>query len=238
MSTMPAARHHDPVDHDFSTLGGLVGAVVGDLIGTLLPKTPAKLHPIGKFPVWAGWVKQTAFRIKSFAIKKARKTVENAPQTAASKGGAAGGAAAGSQVHSASQEIKDGSDNVFTNKRRAARILDPVTCDESIIAEGSLTVIINERPASRKGDQTKCGGTILEGSPDVFFGGPKTTQTKIGKKDYGLLGAVGKGAASGAGKAAMKGKDPVAGGVEGGKKGGLGYLKGLFKKSIKGMFGF
>ena len=40
-----------------------------------------------------------------------------------------------------------------------------------VIAAGSSTVFINGRAAGRIGDPVSCGGSVMEGSGDVFIGG-------------------------------------------------------------------
>ena len=74
------------------------------------------------------------------------------------------GEALGSQsLGSASGKVSQGSTDVRTNARPAARALDAETCDAGKVAQGSKTVRINGMPASRVGDKTTCGGQILPG---------------------------------------------------------------------------
>lgn len=40
-----------------------------------------------------------------------------------------------------------------------------------VIVSGSSTVFINGRPAARKGDSVSLGGSVAQGSDDVFIGG-------------------------------------------------------------------
>lgn len=71
------------------------------------------------------------------------------------------------------------SSDVFINGRGAARVGDiyaphgcPVHAAHSgAISSGSSSVFINGKPAARVGDSVSCGGTVAEGSPNVFIGG-------------------------------------------------------------------
>lgn len=75
--------------------------------------------------------------------------------------------------------LNSASDNVFINGRGAGRVndsYDPHSCiahpsHSGVIAAGSSTVFINGRPAGRIGDPVSCGGSVAEGSGDVFIGG-------------------------------------------------------------------
>ena len=71
------------------------------------------------------------------------------------------------------------SPDVFINGKGAGRIGDsyaPHGCiDHSThsgkISSGSGSVWINGKPAARIGDTVSCGGSVMEGSPNVFIGG-------------------------------------------------------------------
>lgn len=71
------------------------------------------------------------------------------------------------------------SGDVFINGRGAARIGDsfaPHSCHvhpshSGTVASGSLSVFINGRGAARLDDSVSCGGSIAEGSGDVWIGG-------------------------------------------------------------------
>ena len=71
------------------------------------------------------------------------------------------------------------SDNVIINGKGAGRVGDtyaPHGCvDHSThagsISSGSSTVFINGKPAGRVGDSVSCGGSVADGSPNVFIGG-------------------------------------------------------------------
>ncbi|HEX8609659.1 MAG TPA: DUF6531 domain-containing protein, partial [Telluria sp.] len=80
-------------------------------------------------------------------------------------------------------KILTGSKDVTINSLPAARAAAPPSMEDNIvcamhssgvppmIAQGSDNVYIDSLPAARKGDKTTCGGTIAEGSEDVFIGG-------------------------------------------------------------------
>ncbi|NHZ93853.1 type IV secretion protein Rhs [Massilia sp. CCM 8733] len=79
-------------------------------------------------------------------------------------------------------KISTGSGNVDINSLPAARAASPddedkIECAKHssgpppMIAQGSGNVYINDHPAARKDDMTTCGGTIADGSRDVFIGG-------------------------------------------------------------------
>lgn len=71
------------------------------------------------------------------------------------------------------------SPNVFINGKGAGRVGDtyaahgcPVHPSHSgAVASGSGSVFINGRAAARVGDPVTCGGSVAEGSPNVFIGG-------------------------------------------------------------------
>lgn len=44
-------------------------------------------------------------------------------------------------------------------------------CPPVALVSASGDVFINGRPAARIGDSVSCGGSVAEGSPDVFIGG-------------------------------------------------------------------
>ncbi|XLZ70878.1 RHS repeat-associated core domain-containing protein [Massilia sp. SR12] len=87
-------------------------------------------------------------------------------------------------------KIVSGSPDVKFNSLPAARAaapgeLDTVACGKHssgpppMLAQGSDNVFINDQPAARKGDMTTCGGTIAEGSENVFVGGGTLTVREI-----------------------------------------------------------
>jgi uncharacterized Zn-binding protein involved in type VI secretion len=75
--------------------------------------------------------------------------------------------------------LASASTNVFINGRGAGRLGDVYvvhSCDDhpphaDVIASGSSTVFINGIPAARIGDTVSLGGSVAEGSGDVFIGG-------------------------------------------------------------------
>ena len=105
--------------------------------------------------------------------------------------------------------IVDGSGDVNTNARRAARAGDPVTCSwhagAQRVAEGSATVLVDGLPAARLGDRTTCGAQIASGSGNVDIGGP--TRTVLGVNPevplVAELAVLGLGLISGAGEIAL-----------------------------------
>ena len=74
--------------------------------------------------------------------------------------------------------IITGSPDVFINSRPAARVTDTFAVHScmihpphsDVIAAGSATVFVNGLSAARLGDSVVIGGTIAEGSPDVWIG--------------------------------------------------------------------
>ena len=75
--------------------------------------------------------------------------------------------------------LVEGSSNVFINGQRAGRVGDHYqshSCEvhpahQDYISQGSSTVFINGIPAGRIGDPVVLGGSVLQGSPNVFVGG-------------------------------------------------------------------
>ena len=71
------------------------------------------------------------------------------------------------------------SPDVFVNGRGQGRVGDSYVthgCPEhsphtGVIASGSATVYINGISAGRIGDPVSCGGSVAQGSGDVFIGG-------------------------------------------------------------------
>lgn len=71
------------------------------------------------------------------------------------------------------------SPNVNINGRGAGRVGDTYTLHgclvhpghSDVIAAGSSSVFINGRPAGRVGDAVSIGGSVQEGSGNVFIGG-------------------------------------------------------------------
>ena len=75
--------------------------------------------------------------------------------------------------------LASGSPNVFINGKSAGRVGDFYHAHgcidhpghSGVIAAGSASVFINGRPAGRIGDAVSCGGSVAEGSGNVFAGG-------------------------------------------------------------------
>lgn len=75
--------------------------------------------------------------------------------------------------------LASGSPNVFANGIACGRVGDPYVahgCDlhaphVGVIASGSGTVFINGISAGRIGDSVSCGGSVAQGSTNVFTGG-------------------------------------------------------------------
>lgn len=98
--------------------------------------------------------------------------------------------------------IASGSPDVKINSLPAARAAAPgmqdvVACGRHasgpppMLAQGSDNVFINDHPAARKGDKTTCGGTIAEGSDDVFIGGGTVTVREIEDERPWWISALG-----------------------------------------------
>lgn len=71
------------------------------------------------------------------------------------------------------------SPNVFINGKAAGRVGDSYAAHgcvnhpghSGVIASGSSSVFINGKAAGRIGDPVSCGGSVAEGSNNVFIGG-------------------------------------------------------------------
>lgn len=71
------------------------------------------------------------------------------------------------------------SGDVKINGRGAGRLGDHYaahgcvthSAHQDVISAGSSSVFINGRPAARVGDAVSIGGSVMEGSGDVFIGG-------------------------------------------------------------------
>lgn len=71
-----------------------------------------------------------------------------------------------------------GSGNCFVNSKSACRVTDPLGshgCPAHVVhgrkvSSGSSTIFINNLPAARIGDPVDCGGLIVQGSGNTFFG--------------------------------------------------------------------
>lgn len=71
------------------------------------------------------------------------------------------------------------STDVFINGKGAGRVGDSYAAHgcidhpshSGVIASGSSSVYINGKPAGRIGDPVSCGGSVAQGSSNVFIGG-------------------------------------------------------------------
>lgn len=76
-------------------------------------------------------------------------------------------------------KLAEGSPNVFINGRSAGRVGDkyePHSCEDhgshqDRISSGSATVYINGKRAGRVRDKVEIGGSVRDGSPNVYIGG-------------------------------------------------------------------
>ena len=74
--------------------------------------------------------------------------------------------------------LVSGSTNVFINGKAAGRVGDAYASHScpahpshaGTVSSGSGTVTINGRPAARVGDAVSCGGSVAQGSGNVFIG--------------------------------------------------------------------
>ena len=75
--------------------------------------------------------------------------------------------------------LNTGSIDVFINGKQAGRLSDRYavhSCKDhpphaGTISSGSGSVFINGKNAARIGDSVSCGGSVAEGSSNVFIGG-------------------------------------------------------------------
>lgn len=181
-----AARLHDPIAHTstmgmLAKMGGslLVGALVGAALSALVVAAVVATVATGGL----GFVAVLAI---GFAVSAAMEAsglngfIDSQVNRAVDK----------FIPPSIEGKIISGSDNVKFNSLPAARAaapgeLDTIACNKHssgpapMLAQGSDNVFINDQPAARKGDMTTCGGTIAEGSEDVFVGGGTLTVRDI-----------------------------------------------------------
>jgi len=215
MSFEGAARLTDGISHSFAAEGEIAAEVVADVATAFLPELvgPARALKFGY---------EGASALLRWAVRKAalasRAYIRKLPATLGSKAIEAVGKKLGEQVEGIEGRIANGSPDVFTNLLCAARVDDPVTCDESQIAQGSECVSINLKPASRRLDKTKCEGTIVEASDNVYIGGPPAEASSKSKEHEAPLGekVAGAGAAA-VGGALAEGKSPAQAAVAGAK---------------------
>lgn len=75
--------------------------------------------------------------------------------------------------------LVEASDDVIINGQGAGRVGDHYSSHgcivhpghQDVIAAGSSTVFINGKPAARVGDSVSIGGSVQDGSGNVFIGG-------------------------------------------------------------------
>lgn len=133
----------------------------------------------------------------------------------------AGGLTLGGALASASQsignncgEIKTGSDNVYFEGKKVARVTDLVKCDHhssapQALVDGSKTVFVNGLPLVRIGHETYCSGKVNSGRNSIWIDkttghyGPKNPELSATQEFLaGLLGGI---VGGGVGKFAGKG---------------------------------
>ncbi|WP_196788166.1 DUF6531 domain-containing protein, partial [Burkholderia cepacia] len=133
----------------------------------------------------------------------------------------AGGLTLGGALASASQsignncgEIKTGSDNVYFEGKKVARVTDLVKCDHhssapQALVDGSKTVFVNGLPLVRIGHETHCSGKVNSGRNSIWIDkttghyGPKNPELSATQEFLaGLLGGI---VGGGVGKFAGKG---------------------------------
>lgn len=192
-----AARQYDPIAHT-STMGMLAkmagSLVVGAVVGAFA--TLAVLAVVASGPV--GWVVLLAIGFAVSAVMEATginawidRVVDDAVDAMIPP--------------SIEGKIATGSKDVWINSRPAARAAAPPSMEDNVIcamhssgvppmiAQGSDNVYIDSLPAARKGDKTTCGGTIAEGSENVFIGGGTITVREIKDERPWWIAALGMG---------------------------------------------
>ncbi|WP_175887260.1 DUF6531 domain-containing protein [Burkholderia contaminans] len=133
----------------------------------------------------------------------------------------AGGLTLGGALASASQsmgsncgEIKTGSDNVYFERKKVARVTDLVSCEHHSgvpqpLVDGSKTVFVNGLPLVRIGHETHCSGKVNSGRNSIWIDkttgnyGPKNPE--LSATEEFLAGLIGGIVGGGIGKLAGKG---------------------------------
>lgn len=171
MSLERAARIYDPVTHTEASEGRFLAETAVD-VGFLFVPGPEEFVVVKYVyrggSVVARWAVKKVVRAVN---QKISDTVTGLPQNIAEKIGGAVGEKIGQTQLTVAGHIVEGSDDVFIDLRKAARVDDKVDCDDSTIMMGSDCVTIDRKPAARRTDPTKCGGSIADGSDDVLMGG-------------------------------------------------------------------
>ena len=160
-----AARLDDAIGHSSALMGMVLGTLAGGLIAAAGAVVAGTLFLAGLSACVVGGIALIGLSIAvgmatAILAEKARDGIAEHYAGSLSKEG----------------EIATGSGNVYINGKKAARaVLSMVKCAKDgpsmQVAEGSDSVYINSQPAARNGDKINCGGSIMEGSPNVFIGG-------------------------------------------------------------------
>jgi uncharacterized Zn-binding protein involved in type VI secretion len=147
MSAQPAARVDDKVAHTMALPGALTGLLVGAAIGVAIVATGG---------------------LGAIAVGAAIATTGGL--------GLAGEYIGESMPGPPSGKIVLGSSTIYINDKPAARAtLSTALCREGPPqqeATGAATVFFDGMPAGRKGESLTCSAKIIEGSSNVFIGGP------------------------------------------------------------------
>ncbi len=169
---LQAARHQvDPIEHNASLIGAMVGAAVGLVVGGLIAAAmiSATIATGGAaLVVFAGVVAAVGTGASFVGLFKDI------------------GKLIGSFIPYNAGDIKEGSPDVTVGGRhlQAARVEDPVKCHNGKkIAEGCEKISINQKAAARVEARTECNGKIKEGCATVHYGGPLKVYLEIKDPD-------------------------------------------------------
>ncbi len=147
MSAQPAARLGDKVAHTMALPGALMGLLAGAAIGAAIIATGG----LGAIAIGAALATTGGLGMAGQYIGE---SIDGPPTGA----------------------IVTGSSTIFINGLPAARAtLSTALCREGppqMEATGAETVYFDGMPAGRKGEKLTCSAKIIEGSGDVFIGGP------------------------------------------------------------------
>ncbi len=147
MSAQPAARVGDKVAHTMALPGALMGLLAGAAIGVAIVATGG----LGAIAIGAAIATTGGLGMAGQYIGE---SIDGPPTGA----------------------IVEGSATIFVNGRPAARsTLSTALCREGPPqkeATGSGSVFFDGMPAGRKTEMLTCSAKIIEGSGDVFIGGP------------------------------------------------------------------
>jgi uncharacterized Zn-binding protein involved in type VI secretion len=152
MSAQPAARVGDKVAHTMALPGALTGLLVGAAIGVAIVATVAT-GGLAAVAIGAGAALATTGGL-GLAGAYIGESIDGPP----------------------TGMITVGSPTIFINGRPAARAtLSLAICREGppqMEATGAETVYFDGMPAGRKDEKLTCSAKIIEGSDNVFIGGP------------------------------------------------------------------